>query len=29
VHTPRRCGEAWRAGEAVLYRGAVRPLRTN
>jgi hypothetical protein len=29
VQTPRRCGEACRAGDAVLYRGAVRPLRTS
>src|SRR5215831_4814353 len=29
VQTPRRCGEAWRAGLAVLYLGAVLPLRTN
>jgi hypothetical protein len=29
VQTPRRCGEACNAGDAVLYRGAVRPLRTN
>src|SRR5262252_3696157 len=29
VQTPRRCGEACRAGLAVLYLGAVLPLRTN
>jgi hypothetical protein len=29
VQTPRRCGEACNAGDAVLYRGAVRPFRTN
>src|SRR5258708_36611862 len=28
VHTPRFCGEPSSAGEAVLYVGAVRPLRT-
>jgi hypothetical protein len=29
VHTPRLCGEACNAGDAVLYRGAVRPFRTS
>src|SRR5215469_16611065 len=29
VHTPRFCGQDCRAGLAVLYFGAVRPLRTS
>jgi len=29
VQTPRFCGQACNAGLAVLYRGRLRPLRTN